>query len=316
MRIIELPEILQKLDEDTAYTSIRNAFMASARGATQIAAVGHLGFEEVRGECHIKSAAIHGEPAFAVKVATGFYDNHRLNLPSGNGLILVLSSQTGEPLALLRDNGVLTDIRTAMAGAIVAAYCAPPVVRTIGVLGTGMQARLQLKYLRKVIQARNVVVWGRSVAKAEGLALDAAEFGYNAKIAASPSDVLSHSDLVVSVTASTTPLILGKDLHSGMHITAVGADGGGKCEISPCAYARATVRIVDNISQCLKFGDSARAVEAGVARPEDFQELGSLLGTQGQLQRHADSISIADLTGVGFQDTAIALAVCRSCGIV
>lgn len=316
MRVIELPEILEKLDEDAVYTSIRDAFIASTRGETQIAAVGHLGFEEVRGECHIKSATIRGEPAFAVKVATGFYDNHRLNLPSGNGLILVLSSQTGGPLALLRDNGVLTDIRTAMAGAIVAAHCAPPVVRAIGIIGTGVQARLQLKYLRRVTHAQDVVVWGRTVAKAEALALDAAEFGYQAKIAASSSEVLSQSDLVVSATASTAPLIFGKDLHPGMHITAVGADGGGKCEVSPCAYARATVRIVDNVRQCLQFGDSARAVSAGVARPEDFQELGSLLDTQSRLQRHTDSISIADLTGVGFQDTAIALAVCRSCGII
>jgi len=315
MRIIELPEILEKMDEDTAYSSIRNAFIASARGEAQIAAVGHLGFEEVRGECHIKSAAIRGDPVFAVKVATGFYDNHRLNLPSGNGLILVFSSQTGEPLALLRDHGVLTDIRTAMAGAIVAAHCAPPIVQTIGILGTGVQARLQLKYLRKATQSRNVVVWGRNVAKAEALATDAAELGYHAHIAASPSDVLSQSDLVVSVTASTAPLIFGKDLHPGMHITAVGADGGGKCEVSPCAYARATARIVDNARQCLQFGDSARALAAGVARPEDFLELGLLLDSQGQLQRHASSISIADLTGVGFQDTAIALAVCQSCGI-
>ncbi len=80
--------------------------------------------------------------------------------------MLVFSSQTGELLTIFQDEGYLTDSRTAAAGAVAAKYLAPPAIECIGVIGAGLQARLQLEYLREVTNCRCVKLWARSAERA------------------------------------------------------------------------------------------------------------------------------------------------------
>ena len=83
-----------------------------------------------------------------MKIASGFYKNPALGISSSNGLNLVFNQKTGVLETILLDEGYLTDVRTAIAGAVVAKYLAPDTVKSIGIIGCGIQARLQLKYLK------------------------------------------------------------------------------------------------------------------------------------------------------------------------
>jgi ornithine cyclodeaminase len=111
--------------------------------------------------------------------------------------------------------------------------------------------------------------------------------------------------LIVTTTPARRYLIASDDVQPGTHITAVGADGGGKQEIDPRAFGRALC-VVDSRKQCAQFGDSSYAVQAGVIKAEELVEIGEILQDRGLRRRDERQITIADLTGVAVQDIQIA----------
>ena len=184
--------------------------------------VGELVLDD--GEVHIKYGAIGGDRYYVIKIASGFYGNATRGLPSSNGLMLVFRVDTGEPEALLLDEGWLTDVRTAVAGAIGARVLARPDVERIGVLGTGTQARLQVQHLGPLFKTRSVVVWGRDPIRLERYRTDMASAGFLVEVVRTPAAVARSADLIVTTTPSTEPLLHAADIRPGTHINAIGSD--------------------------------------------------------------------------------------------
>ena len=295
-------QIEQAIDPKQVIAAMERAFVAYSNGEAVIPPVGHLDFDDPPGECHIKYGYLTHGSTFTVKIATGFWKNPERGLASGNGVVLVFSSQTGELLTIFQDEGCLTDMRTAAAGAVAAKYLAPKDLGCIGVIGAGMQARLQLDYLREVTRCRQVKLWARASDRARALRVP----GFEIEVVASPAEVAASARLIVTTTASRTWLLGAADVQPGTHITAVGADGGGKQELQPELVSRAQVRAVDSLSQCSKYGDCAFALEKGLIQLSDLVELGRLIQEPGLGRRSELDVSIADLTGVAVQDIAIA----------
>jgi ornithine cyclodeaminase len=133
-----------------AVSVIREAFRADGEGRAHVPAVINLEIPGARGEFHVKTAHIEGVPYVAVKIASGFYDNPSRGLPSGSGMMALFDAATGLPAALLLDNGFLTDIRTGAAGAVAADVLARRAIETVGIIGSGVQARWQVRCLREV----------------------------------------------------------------------------------------------------------------------------------------------------------------------
>ncbi len=316
MLVVPLTQIREVVREDQALRAIERAFVAFSRGDVTVPPVGHLDFPAAHGELHVKYGWIRGSPTFVVKLATGFYDNPLLGLPSGNGCMLVFCARTGRPLALLEDEGWLTELRTGIAGAIAAKWLAGTPIRRIGIVGCGVQARFQLRCLRLVTDCRDVVVFGRNPAHVARYIEEMQAEGLRVVAAASPAAVAASADIVVTTTPSRTPLLAAADLRPGMHVTAVGADGGGKQELAADCFARADLCVVDSRAQCERFGDSSFAVRTGHITPEQLVELGTVLTGTPPRQTRRDLISIADLTGVACQDIAIAELVAQALGVV
>jgi ornithine cyclodeaminase len=103
-----------------AVAAIRSAFAADGLGQTLVPPVINLPIPGTHGEFHVKTAWVQGMRCVAIKVASGFYDNPALGLPTGSGLMALFDAATGMPVALLFDNGFLTDLRTGAAGAVAA----------------------------------------------------------------------------------------------------------------------------------------------------------------------------------------------------
>ena len=158
--IIEEAALRGAITPQVAVDAVREAFRADGEGRAHVPAVINLDVPAHRGEFHVKTAFIDGVPHVAVKIAAGFYDNPAKGLPSGSGLMAVFDAATGQPVALLLDNGFLTDIRTGAAGAIAADVLAPSAVTTVGVVGSGLQARYQVRCLRCVRAFSRIVAWG------------------------------------------------------------------------------------------------------------------------------------------------------------
>jgi len=296
------PQIEAVLQPNDVVRVVEEGFAAYSRGETTIAPVGQLLFNHPEGDCHIKYGYRTGDTTFTVKIATGFPENVNKGLPCSNGIILVFSSQTGEILAILQDEGLLTDMRTAAAGAVAAKLLAPPNPECIGIVGAGTQAKLQLEYLKQVVPARKAMVWSRSRERAQMYRVD----GFDVQVANSCAELARHCRLIVTTTASRQWLLSASDIQPGTHITAVGADGGGKQELEPALFARAAVCAVDSRKQCAEFGDSSYAISNGFIQLERLVELGDMIDGRKAGRTNPVQITVADLTGVAIQDIQIA----------
>ena len=121
------------------------------------------------GEVHIKYGYLRGGDHYVVKIASGFPMNRSRGMQSGNGLMLLFDQATGELVTILHDEGYLTDLRTAAAGALACRALAPSAFETIGVVGTGVQASLQLEHAARATGCRHSMVWGRNPDRAQDL---------------------------------------------------------------------------------------------------------------------------------------------------
>lgn len=305
-RILTLEEISALLPEVELLPEIERAFMAYSAGKVAVPPVGELLFPDVRGEAHIKYGAIQGGDYFLVKIATGFFDNPLQGLPPFGGCMVLFSQKSGEVEAVLLEEGRLTNLRTAAAGAVAARHLAPGKVERIGIVGTGVQARLQADFLRQVTPCRELAVWGRDKRKAEAAAQDIAAMGYRTSVAGSSREIGQSCHLIVTTTASSEPVLLDADVRPGTHITAMGSDTREKIELERALVRRADVVVVDSLPQSHERGEVFQA-----SAHDRAVELGSILSGHARGRSDDSQISIADLTGVAAQDIAIAEAIYR-----
>ncbi len=308
LRTLSEGQIRDLLGPKDAYEAVRDAFVRLARGQVVLPGVLSLDIPETRLEAHVKGAYLRGTKYFAIKVASGSYDNPARGLPSGGGMVLVFDGTTGLPVAVLFDNGYLTDVRTGAAGALAADLLAKESIDRIGLIGVGNQARYQLDALLRVRRPKAVVAWGRDRGKAEAYASEmTAKHRIPVEAVGSPEVACRGSDLIVTVTPSTDALVHANWIEPGTHITAVGSDAPDKQELDVEILRRADKVVADRLEQCLRLGEIHHAVEAGVLRKEGvYGELGELAAGMKRGRTSEDEITVADLTGVGVQDAAVA----------
>jgi ornithine cyclodeaminase len=272
-----------------------------------------LDIEAVEAEIHVKGAHIHGAEHFVFKLVSGFYQNPQIGLPMASGLVLVFDAKHGAPVGLLFDNGYLSDVRTGAAGAVAARYLAPKKIERVGVVGAGMQARMQLRALALEREIPAVAIWNRHPERAQECAAEmTAELGIPVEAVERIEDAVRGSNVVITVTLAREPLVRADWIAPGTHITAVGSDGPDKQELDADVLGRADLVVADRLSQCLGLGEIHHAVDAGVLRAEECVELGAIAAGQAPGRTSDTQITVADLTGVGVQDAAIATATLHS----
>lgn len=309
MRIIDLKEIKGILPSIDLMSAAEAGFVAYSRGQAVVPPVGELLFADPPGDVHIKFGYLKDDNYYVVKIASGFYRNPEIDLPSSNGLMLLFSQKTGTLLAVLLDEGYLTDVRTAVAGAIAAKYLAPRRIDRIGIIGTGVQARMQLRYLRPVTDCRRVLVWGRHTEQLSRYCAEMEPEGFSIETTYDAGEVAASCNLIVTATVSRSPLLWDRQIRFGTHITAVGADAAYKQELDPALLQRSDVLVADSISQCCERGEIAHAIRVELIAPERPIELGQVIDGSKQGRTSDRQITIADLTGVAVQDIQIAKAV-------
>lgn len=298
---------LVPLDQD-AVNCIEEAFHALATKQVAMPPILRLDIPEHHGEVDVKTAYVSGFDTFAVKIGSGFFDNPRIGLPSTSGIMVVLSSSTGLVQAVLLDNGYLTDIRTAAAGAVAAKHLARDDASTAAILGAGVQAKLQLEALALVRPIRQARLWARDVLKASKAAEELSKrLGLPVIAYEDPRVAIEGSDIVVTTTPATQPILLADWLEPGQHVTAMGSDAEHKNEIDPGAIARADVYVADSLAQTRRLGELRHALANNViAKGQRYVELGQLIARSEVGRTTRTQITVADLTGTGIQDTAIA----------
>ena len=309
MKILHLDEIKHILERLDPLPAIEKGFVQYSQGEVTVPPVGELLMD--KGEVHIKYGCVKDEKFYTIKIASGFYGNAKLGLSTSNGLMLLFNQQNGLPECLLLDEGHLTNVRTAIAGAIAAKHLAPKNISAIGILGTGIQARLQAFYLKNITPCREIIVWGREESEHLFYKSDMESLGFKVTLAKSVSDVTDQANLIVTTTPSNQALIEEQHVRPGMHITAMGSDTADKQEVDSRVLAMADLIVADSISQCQVRGEIYKALKNKTIQQNDVVELGDVIANR-LGRKNDDQITIADLTGVAVQDIKIAEAVYES----
>ena len=301
MRIVPLAEIRAISNHFEIVECMRAALIAYTSGECDTPMPMHL--EIASGaEVHIKSSYRRGGRHFALKIAGTFPANRARGMPVGSGMMLLSSAETGEPVAFLADDGYLTDLRTAATAAMTARELGRR-DRLVGVLGTGIQARLSAVLHAEILKADGIVIWGRSRERAGECARDIREQApqnCDVRVAASVADLARDCRLIVTCTASREPLLHLRDLSDGTHINAIGSDSPGKQELEAAILRATSLLLADSRRQCEKLGELqhtpdlwGRAVEIG----EFCRDPRPIAG---------EAITVADFSGLGAEDLYIA----------
>jgi len=298
MIILGKPEIRALVRDLDVVDLMRDALVAHARGETQTPMPMHLDTEH-SAEVHIKSSYRTGGKYFVLKMAGSFPQNVERGLPSGNGMMLLSSAETGTPLALLDDGGYLTDVRTAAASAMVARSLGRK-DKMLGILGTGIQARLTARLHAAVLPLEEIVIWGRNPERLAECQRQCQAMlpTVRTTTATVPADVAKHAKLLVTCTAARTSLLQRADIQSGTHISAVGSDSPGKQELDAGILNVADLILCDSLRQCERLGELQHAPE----RHSRAIEIGAFL----EKPTSPSGITVADFTGLGVEDLYIA----------
>ena len=307
--IVPLAEIKKVLAAIDPLPLIEAGFAAYSRGEVVVPPVGELVFADPPGDVHIKYGYIKRDDFYVIKVASGFTDNPKLGLPSGDGLMLVFSQKTGVLEAVLLDEGYLTNLRTAVAGAVAAKYLAPRQVSAVGIVGAGVQGRMQLDWLRRVREFDRAVVWGIDEDELGAYRRDMESPGLRIRTTLRAEEVAAAANLIVTCTPATAPILKAEWIRPGTHITAVGSDTAAKQELEAAILARADRVVVDSLSQSELRGEVYKAVSAGAITRDRLVELGRVISDERLRRASDDEITVADLTGVAVQDIQISKAV-------
>jgi ornithine cyclodeaminase/alanine dehydrogenase-like protein (mu-crystallin family) len=315
MRLVHERELRERVGEKEALAAVERAFRAIARNEVVQPPPMAFDFEEARGEVHVKGAHLKDSPIFALKVASGFYSNVDRGLPLASGLVVVFDAGTGFPLAVLEDNAYLTELRTAGAGALATRLLTSERIDKLALLGTGSQARYQLRAISKVRVPGRVAAWSPHVDNRVRYADEMhRELGLPVFAAESVEEAVADAALIVTVTPARRPFLRASAVARGATVIAVGSDGPDKQELEVELLARADKVIADKLEQCARLGEIHHALEAGVMSESDvYAELGDVV-TGARPGREGDELIVCDLTGVGAQDAALAEIVWKEIG--
>lgn len=243
-----------------------------------------------------------------VKVVSVFPGNATRGLDSVQGTYLLLSGETGAPVAIV-DGRMLTLRRTACASALAADYLARSDARSLLMVGTGALAPHLIEAHAAVRPIRDVVIWGRDRGKAEALAASLAGGAFTVRAADDLERAVREADIVSCATLSKTPLVRGAWLRAGQHVDLVGSYARDMRESDDDAVARARVYI-DTAAALLESGDLVLPLASGALDEKRIAgALADLAGGSVAGRQAADEITLFKSTGTAIEDLAAAIVV-------
>jgi len=240
-----------------------------------------------------------GDGLALLKWITSFPGNPKRGLPTVTGVICLSDATTGEPLMLL-DARSVTALRTGAVAAVAARALARPQAQTIGIIGCGLHGAWTARCMATAGYGPGVCYDPR-VEAAQALA---GELDWDA----GSRELALRSDIVCCVTPGARIVVDAGDLHPGMHLNMLGADGPGKAEATVGAVASCSL-FCDEWEQASHGGELTGAVETGIVSRELVTELGAVLAGKARGRvggAGSEAVTLFDSTGLAVQDLAVA----------
>lgn len=304
--LLSSTDLAQLLEFDAVVDVVAAAFRAYSGGETRTPL--RVGVEPpgTDGVLLAMPSAVAAEPqALGAKIVSVFRGNPARGLPTVSSIYVLNDYQTGAPLAIM-DGGYLTGIRTAAGSAVATRELARSDARTLGVFGTGVQARFHVETIRRVRRLERVLVSGSSPVKERAFAdWVTATSGLPAEPAS--REVTSAADIVAACTTSPTSVVVADVVQPGAHVNAVGAFTPNTRELPSALVARARVYVDTRAGALAESGDLLLAVQDGVFQLSDvIGELGEVLLDNVPGRVDASAVTVYKSVGAAFLDAVTA----------
>jgi len=307
LRVLSASDVAAVLGMGEVLKLVEQAFRERGRGRVQMPPKSHLFFGEYDGELRVMPAFLEGLGQAGVKLV----NVHPLNptqhgLPTVLATIVLFSPETGEPLCIM-DGTRITAMRTAAASGVATRYLARADSRVLGLIGAGYQSFYQLEAISRVMNVADCAIYDVMAEKADNLALVAGKrLGLKARVCATLEEVVRGSDVLVTATPSTRPLVQDEWVTEGMHINCVGADAPGKQELESGILKRARI-VIDDWEQASHSGEINVPLSGGdIQRSDVYAEIGDIVAGSQQCRTEDSQITLFDTTGLAIQDVICA----------
>jgi ornithine cyclodeaminase/alanine dehydrogenase-like protein (mu-crystallin family) len=256
-----------------------------------------------KGTLHLMSGALLDSGAMGFKAYTVFRGGARF-------LFLLYSAESGDLLALIEADK-LGQMRTGAASGVATKFMAREDATTVGIFGTGWQARSQLMAVCAVRPIRFVGAYGRNAGRRDAFCQEMSEqLQVEVQSVARPEEVLEGADIVITATSSREPVFSGEYVRPGVHINAVGSNALIRRELDEVAVERSELIVVDSKEQAkIEAGDFLPLIERGRLCWEQVHELGEVVVARVKGRQTADQITLFKSLGVAIEDVAVGLRV-------
>ena len=307
LAVIPESTVREIISRKLAFDAVRKAFEAVARDGCEV-------FDVVVGTglnpseaFAIKSGKDNENRLVGFKFGSYWGGNFDKGLPAHSSNVILLDPETGFP-HLLVNGSYMNGYRTAAANAVAVTFLARPESEVLGVIGAGHQAEHEIRAVAAVRPLSLVKISTRSGERADWMAGRLADLDIETRFT-DAEDAVRGSDIVATVTPATSPVVLDDWVEEGTHISAMGADVAGKCELDVSLLRRARL-FAEYPTQSIRIGEFQNALREGVVSSEaDICALGLVtLGEASGRESDAD-ITVFDSSGIAAQDLAVASAV-------
>ena len=312
--LLKKEEVAELIRMEDVIAAVEEAYRAFNSGQVVQPDYMSIHLPAPRGEIDFKLCHYQVNDLISMKVSSGGFVNNPAEhgLPGGMGTILLFDARSGA-LACVMDGSLITGLRTGACGAVSVKALARRDAKTVSSIGTGNQARMQIRAIREVMRIEQIHAWDSS---AESLSRYKADiesaYGIPVVMAASKREAVERADILITTTRGTGSLVQAAWVKPGTHIVAIGTDQRGKQEFEPEIFRNAKV-VNDSIAQCTDKGETWHPLDKNIIAKEDIHaEIGEiLLGTKPG-RASAEEITMFDSTGMAIQDNTAAARIYRS----
>ena len=312
--LLKKEEVSRLIDMREVIGTVEEAYKAFNSG--QVDQPDYIGFHlpAPRGEIDFKFCYFSENDTISLKSSSGgFNDNPATyGVPSGMGTILLFDARTGG-LACVMDGSLITGLRTGAAGAVSVKVLARKDARKVASIGTGNQARMQIRAINEVMKIQEIHAWDSIPESLAKYKMDIErEFGIPVVAANSKREAVEQADILVTTTRGKGSLVEAAWIKPGTHIVAIGTDQRGKQELEPEIFRHATI-VNDSIAQCTEKGETWHPLNGNIITKAGIHaEIGEILLGRKPGRENDEEITIFDSTGMAIQDNTTASKIYRN----
>jgi alanine dehydrogenase len=257
-----------------------------------------------RGDIDFKLGYYKSNEVISMKASSGGFIHNPTEhgVPSGMGTILLFDARTCALICVM-DGSLITGLRTGACGAVSVKALARKNAKKITSIGTGNQARMQIRAINEVMKIEEIHAWSRNPDTLSKYKADIeSEFGIPVITANSKKEAVEQADILITTTRGKGSLVEADWVKPGTHIVAIGTDQQGKQELDPEIFRNAKV-VVDSIAQCIEKGETQHPLNKNIMSKDDIHaEIGEILLGKKPGRENDEEVTIFDSTGMAIQD--------------